>query len=69
MDESTKQHYKSIIIAEMKQHRPQDADKAEEIVDHLFTMPQIKTEEDARVFLEKYREAIAKGVGREQSGV
>lgn len=65
MNESIEQHYKSIIIAEMKRHRPQDVDKVEEIVDHLFTMPQMKTEDDARVFLEKYREAISKGVGRE----
>lgn len=65
MDESVKQYYKSIIIAEMKQHRPQDAHAVEAIVDHLFNMPQIKTEDDARIFLEKYREAVSKGVGNE----
>lgn len=65
MNESIKQHYKSIIIAEMKQHRPQDAHKVEAIVNRLFTMPQMKTEDDARIFLEKYREAVSKGVGND----
>lgn len=67
VNDATRQHYKSIIVEEMKRHRPQDADKAEAIVDHLFTMPQIQTETDAQRFLEEYRQAVAKGVGRELS--
>lgn len=67
VNDQVKQYYKSVIIEEMKRHRPQDADKAEAIVDHLFTMPQIQTEADAQRFLEEYRQAVAKGIGRELS--
>lgn len=67
VNDQVKQYYKSLIIEEMKRHRPQDAHKAEAIVDHLFTMPQIQTEADAQRFLEEYRQAVAKGIGRELS--
>lgn len=63
MDESTKQRYKLLIADELKHHRPQDADKAEAIVDRLFNLPQMQDETSVLLFIDKYRQAIARGVG------
>lgn len=63
MDEPTRQRYKSIIAAEMKQHRPQDGEVVNSIVDRLFVMPQMQDERDVLVFIDEYRKAVARGVG------
>lgn len=65
MDDQTRQRYKSIVVEDIKRHRPDDADKAELIVNHLFTMPQLQDESSVLIFIDEYRKAVARGVGRE----
>lgn len=67
MDDQTRQRYKSIVAEDIRRHRPDNADKAEMIVDHLFTMPQLQDETSVLIFIDEYRKAVAKGVGRELS--
>lgn len=62
MDEVIAQKYKAIIINDIKRYRPEDADKAELIVEHLFTMPQLKTERDIIQFIEEYHKAVGRKV-------
>lgn len=63
MDELIKQRYKSLVVAEIKRHRPDDADKAEAIVNRLFDMPQMRDETSVLIFIDEYRKAVARGVG------
>ena len=63
VDDQTRQRYKSIVVEDIKRHRPDDADKAELIVNHLFTMPQLQDESSVLTFIDEYRKAVAKGVG------
>lgn len=63
MDDLTRQRYKSIIAEDIRRQRPEDADKVDLIVNHLFTMPQLQDENSVRIFIDEYRKAVAKGVG------
>lgn len=63
MDDVTRQRYKLIVTDDIKRHRPEDVDKAEMIVNHLFTLPQLQDETSVLIFIDEYRKAVAKGIG------
>lgn len=48
-----------MLIAEMKQNRPQDAEGVEKVVDHLLTLPAMQAPDAYEKFMESYRQSIA----------
>ena len=54
---------KQDIIAEYQRQQPECAAYAEQIINHLFTLPQMQSDDDVVQFYEKYKQALVRGVG------
>ena len=49
---------RQMIIDDIKQHRPEDAHIADQIVDHLLAMPILQSDDNVAQFIDKYRQAV-----------
>ena len=54
-----------LIIADIREHRPEDSDKAEAIVKRLLAMPQLQSDDNVILFINSYQRAIE----RRDSGI
>lgn len=49
---------RELITADIREHRPQDSDKADFIVDRLLEMPTLQSDDNVIAFINSYRRAI-----------
>jgi len=49
---------REIIIADIREHHPDNADKADAIVNRLLDMPQMQSDDNVIQFINSYRRAI-----------
>lgn len=49
---------RELVVADINQRYPNNADKAHAIVDRLLRMPQLESDESVIVFIDTYQRAI-----------
>ena len=49
---------REMIVADINEHHPDNADKAHAIVDRLLAMPQMESDDSVIMFIHAYRRAI-----------
>lgn len=49
---------RELVIADINEHHPENADKAQAIVDRLLEMPQMQSDDNVIQFINSYRRAV-----------
>jgi len=54
---------REIVVADINEHHPDNADKAHAIVDRLLDMPQMQSDDSVIMFIRAYRRAMERRDG------
>ncbi|HTG95718.1 MAG TPA: hypothetical protein VL866_24160 [Pyrinomonadaceae bacterium] len=57
---------RELIVADINEHHPDNADKAQAIVDQLLNMPQMESDDSVIRFINSYRRAVER---RDSGGI